>query len=513
MLKVVRLRNMSLGVKIAILPALGVLGIILVSTANWWATRQLDKQILMIQATHAMKRALSETLNLEKNILARRDPELLAPHQKALKKLRDDLKALFKLSDDSEVIANLERMAALLDAHQKTFSPTLQDLRSNGNLSNSAEQMASALDQVLERSWVLIKQAERVGVWISIVSCACALFLLAALGFVISRSISAPLKRNMKTLSEGAVQVTSASEQVSTASQSLAEGASEQASAIEETSSSLEQMSSMTKQNAENAGQADLLMRDTTKIVGQANLVMDELTRSMSEVSEASQETQKIIKDIDEVAFQTNLLALNAAVEAARAGEAGAGFAVVADEVRNLAVRAAEAAKNTATLIETTISKVEAGTGLVEKANEAFTKINESSSKVAQLLSEIAAASSEQAEGIEQINKAIAEMDKVVQLTAANAEESASASEQMNAHAEQMKSVVQDLLVMIEGESARATDKGHVSKHPTIHEVAGGSAERSRLAAPALCAPTSRLDPDPEAIIPMDQDDPDFEDF
>ncbi len=113
----------------------------------------------------------------------------------------------------------------------------------------------------------------------------------------------------------------------------------------------------MTKKNAENASMADVLMNEANQVVSEANESMGQLTQSMEEISKASEQTSKIIKTIDEIAFQTNLLALNAAVEAARAGEAGAGFAVVADEVRNLAMRAAEAAKNTAELIEGTVKK------------------------------------------------------------------------------------------------------------------------------------------------------------
>jgi len=281
------------------------------------------------------------------------------------------------------------------------------------------------------------------------------IFIIGAAGllfaYFMARSISRPINEVVTGLNEGADQVASASGEVSSASQSLAEGASEQAASIEETSSSLEEMSSMTKQNADNATQADNLMKEAKQMVGTANESMGSLTESMKEISKASEKTAKIIKTIDEIAFQTNLLALNAAVEAARAGEAGAGFAVVADEVRNLAMRAADAAKNTANLIEGTVKKVKDGSELVTRTNEAFGEVAKSAAKVGSLVSEIAAASNEQALGIDQINKAVAEMDKVVQQNAANAEESASASEEMSAQTQEMKNFVNELVTLVGG--------------------------------------------------------------
>jgi len=334
--------------------------------------------------------------------------------------------------------------------------------------------------------------------------------------FFVAKGIAGKIGRIVTPLTESSDQVSSASGQVSASSQSLAEGSAEQAASIEETSSSIEELSSMTKQNADNAGQADNLMKETSRMVGQAGDSMAALTTQIGEISKASEETQKIIKTIDEVAFQTNLLALNAAVEAARAGEAGAGFAVVADEVRNLALRSAEAAKNTAVLIEGTVKKVGEGSEMVTRTNDGFAQVAESAQKVAELIGEISAASAEQSQGIGQINTAVAEMDKVVQQNAAGAEESASASEEMNAQAEEMKAMVGELVAIVGG-SAHGKAQGPRAVAHSVKAAAGSTKSSTRHALPAPIRKTKGAgvqkgkETTPEEIIPFD--DEDFKEF
>ncbi|MDD5167608.1 MAG: methyl-accepting chemotaxis protein [Syntrophales bacterium] len=277
--------------------------------------------------------------------------------------------------------------------------------------------------------------------------------LALAFGFIFPVVITRPINKVIDGLGDASDQVVSASIQVASSSQSLAEGTSEQAASLEETSSTLEEISSMTQRNADNASQAKALMLQTREIVSRVHDHVGQVALSVEEATKTSEETGKIIKTIDEIAFQTNLLALNAAVEAARAGEAGAGFAVVAGEVRNLAMRAAEAAKNTSTLIENTITAVGKSSELTQMTQVAFSENVELSDKVGNLIDEIAATSQEQTQGITQINKAVQEMDQVVQQTAANAEQSASAAEQMNSQAEAMKEYIDKLITVIEGKS------------------------------------------------------------
>ncbi len=292
--------------------------------------------------------------------------------------------------------------------------------------------------------------------------------LTVLVGIVIStylaRSITKPINRVIESLKAGGEQVAAASQQVAQSSQQMAEGASEQASSLEEISASLEEMSSITRQNADNATEA-------SRMAGQAGGAAEQGTESMGRMSDAivqikgsADQTARIVKTIDEIAFQTNLLALNAAVEAARAGEAGKGFAVVAEEVRSLAQRSADAAKDTAELIEESLKNSEHGVQVAGEVEGVLRKIVDDVQKVTKFIGEVSAASSEQAEGIDQVNTAITQMDQVTQGNAANAEESASASEQLSAQAKELRGTLGSLIKLVNGGTRPAGPEARESR-------------------------------------------------
>ena len=289
-----------------------------------------------------------------------------------------------------------------------------------------------------------------------------AIVLGSVLAFLITQAITRPINHTVCNLTAGSAMVSEATEQVNSASAALAQASSEQASSLEETSAALEEMAAMTRTNATNAQEANKLVEQARRDACERDKEMVRLNEAMVGINESSDEISKVIKVIEGIAFQTNLLALNAAVEAARAGEHGKGFAVVAEEVRNLAQRAADAARGTTTLIETSMNRVAEGTSVAAGFGAALAGIVDIVSKVSSLVNEINQSSTEQARGVEQINNAVSQMDQVTQSIAASAEESASAVEELSAQANAVATTARDLAKVI-GMHAQQLDRGEAA--------------------------------------------------
>ncbi|HUA21696.1 MAG TPA: methyl-accepting chemotaxis protein [Bryobacteraceae bacterium] len=324
-------------------------------------------------------------------------------------------------------------------------------------IDQEARRLSAVQAELLETDKAQLAQSYSWSHWIAFALLALSIVAVAGVVLLV-RNINRNLRQAVTELSEGAHQVASAASQVSASSQSLAQGASEQAASLEETSASSEEINSMARKNTENSHAAAELVTQSRQKFTETNQSLEQMVAAMTEIKNSSDKISKIIKTIDEIAFQTNILALNAAVEAARAGEAGMGFAVVADEVRSLAQRCAQAAQDTASLIEESIAKSNDGKTKVDQVAVAIRAITEQAVQIKTLVDEVNVGSQEQAKGIEQVAKAVAQMEQVTQKSAASAEEGASAGEELTAQSDTLKEIVGRLSAMV-GEDQAATEK------------------------------------------------------
>jgi methyl-accepting chemotaxis protein len=230
--------------------------------------------------------------------------------------------------------------------------------------------------------------------------------------------------------------------EVNQASQELNHGATQQAAAIEEISATITQVSAQVRENSEKAGQVREMVSENETGALTADDQMNELLTSMKEISEASDDIAEVLKMINDISFQTNILSLNAAVEAARAGKYGKGFAVIAEDVRNLALKSAEAAKETDEMIGKIRVKIKAGSGIANNTAESLKEIVESSKESSKLSNEVALASEEQAIAIAQITNSIDQISSIVQNTSFNARKSHETAEGLSSEAKRLNDII-----------------------------------------------------------------------
>jgi carbonic anhydrase len=424
------------------------------------AKAEFDKEIKVFESSASdIEKEIEDTIKLLEELPAHNEEQANLMSDRMNK-----LAWIAKASSESDTIA-LEIFTELRNGNTDKAHQLEKDLQTREEKVD--EELSTLLLEIEKESGEVSKRAVDHGIASNrIVSILAAIICIIGFGFAVIqvRSIMSPITRILTDLKNGANEVSAAASQVSNASQVLAQASSEQASALEETSSSVEEMASMTRQNAENATEANTLVQKAKVASQKGNEATQNMIVAINSLKDSSNETQKIVKTIDEIAFQTNLLALNAAVEAARAGEAGKGFAVVAEEVRNLAQRSSESARITNDLIAESVSRTQNGVSIAENTAKSLEEIISGVIKISDLVSEITSASGEQTSGIDQINTAIGQMESITQSNAATSEESASAAEELASQAESMHRVVMDLSQLVFGLQTES-DEGRMNSH------------------------------------------------
>ncbi|MCM0081847.1 methyl-accepting chemotaxis protein [Geomonas sp. Red32] len=477
----------------AITVVVGTIGIKDMGAINDNASDMYRKELLGTSYILNANIDLLYILRAEKNFMLATTQELRERYQAASKKSQEDYhdklekaKPLFYTDKGKETVRKLEaaneewlklhdqvmNLAAREPLHQSneavalSFGAARDKLKVVDDLLTelSAMKEANAKDAAAENG---ARYRESLTMMIALIAGGVAIGL--ALGIVISRMISIPLRRGVEVaqavangdlthsinldrkdevgilasalnemvdklkeivgeVKSASDNVASGSQQLSSGAEELSQGASEQAAAAEEASSSMEEMSSNIRQNADNALQTEKIAQKSAKDAIEGGKAVQETVAAMKDIAGK-------INIIEEIARQTNLLALNAAIEAARAGEHGKGFAVVASEVRKLAERSQKAA---AEISELSSSSVD----VAEKAGQLLTMMVPDIQRTAELVQEISAACREQDTGAEQINKAIQQLDQVIQANAGASEEMASTAEELSSQAEQLQTSV-----------------------------------------------------------------------
>mgnify|MGYP000751013992 FL=1 len=260
-------------------------------------------------------------------------------------------------------------------------------------------------------------------------------------------AFQASMAGTIKGIQNVSNEVSGAAEQVASSSNDLADGATNQAAVVEELTATVTGVSEQVEKNSQSAKEISVKVDELGNAISESNGKMHEMVDSMHEISEASKEIDKIITTINEIASQTNLLALNASIEAARAGEAGKGFAVVANQVNVLADQSAQAAKESATLIETSVKAVEKGMVIAGQTAAQLEEVAENSKVITTEVTNIAETLETQTTEIKQINEGIEQINDVVQTNSATSEECAAASQEMSSEAESLREMIRKFKV------------------------------------------------------------------
>lgn len=275
------------------------------------------------------------------------------------------------------------------------------------------------------------------------------ILLAFGLGLSFTRSITRPVHRVMRELTQTAGQFAKAAGQIAESSNHLAEGTSLQAGAVEETYSVTEELKTSNASYADNIDHLKSRLANTQTLGFAAFEMMKTAKKAMKGIKQTSEETSQIVQTIEKIAFQTNLLALNASVEAARAGHAGGGFAVVSDDIRGLGARSTEAARNSIALIDKTIGIVGNGNDLIGLNIKKFIEYGTSSMNIVTYTEEAAKMAQKQREGVDKITTLLESISQSAQSNAAGAEEASSVSQQATAQAVSVQKVIAELAAVV----------------------------------------------------------------